>query len=84
MSKEFSRGGVAWCPSAPYLNTENDLDQVVAEMEQRAHNLNLHEFFLCSFDRDSFMRALPGLSTSQLQAKVEELKSMGLFEMDPL
>ena len=29
------------------------------------------------------MKALPGLAASQIQAKVKEFTSLGLFEMDP-
>lgn len=25
VSRDFARGRVSWCPSAPYLNTEHDL-----------------------------------------------------------
>ena len=84
MTTEFSQGGVRWCPSAPYLKTENDLSQVVAEMTKRARALNLHEFFLCDFDRSEFLSALPGLSQADITAKIEEFKSEKLFSKDPL
>lgn len=46
MSDEFAKGNVAWCRSAPYINNESDLNQVVEEMRRRIFALNLHEYFI--------------------------------------
>ena len=83
ISKEFEKGPVAWCPSAPYLNNEMDLSQVIAEMTKRAQMLNLHEFFLCDFDRNAFLGSLPGLSSATVMAKIESFTKDELFSQDP-
>ena len=36
ISLEFMKGNVSWCPSAPYVRNERDLDMVVREMTRRA------------------------------------------------
>lgn len=46
MSDEFAKGKVAWCRSAPYINNESDLNQVIDEMRRRVFALNLHEYFV--------------------------------------
>lgn len=84
MTNDFSQGAVRWCPSAPYLNNENDLSQVMVEMTKRARALKLYEFFLCEFDRNQFLSALPGLSSAYVKAKIEQFNSQKLFGQDPL
>ena len=83
ISKEFEKGPVAWCPSAPYLNNEEDLSMVIAEMTRRAQLLNLHEFFLCDFNRNSFLGSLPGLSSATVMAKIKSFNKDNLFNQDP-
>ena len=84
ITKEFSQGNVSWCPSAPYLNNENDLNLVVAEMTRRARALNLHEYFMCDFDQNEFMAALPGMSSGEVMSKINEFTEKGFFNMEPL
>lgn len=42
----------------------------------------MHEFFLCDFDKASFLRQLPGLTSQLIFAKIEEFKKLGLFQKD--
>ena len=52
ISEEFSKGNVTWCASAPYVKTEETVDQVITYMTQKAVALNLHEFFLIDFNEN--------------------------------
>ena len=76
MTSEFSKGSVNWCPSAPYLNNETDLSQIISEMSKRALALKLHEFFLCDFDKADFLSCLPGLKQEQVKAKLDEFNKL--------
>ena len=83
ISLEFMKGNVSWCPSAPYVRNERDLDMVVREMTRRAQLLKLEEFFICNFDKDAFMSALPGLPKEQVLEKIKEFDQLGLYQKDP-
>ena len=45
--------------------------------------MNLHEFFLCDFDKSAFMNALLGLKSDFLQAKIAAFNRESLFSKDP-
>ena len=68
ISEEFSKGDVSWCPAAPYIKTEQAVDQVMVHITQRAMALNLHEFFLCNFDKTQFMEQIKHILTSDVTA----------------
>ena len=46
--------------------------------------MNLHEYFMCDFDQNDFMAALPGMSSSEIMSKINEFTEKGFFNMEPL
>ena len=52
-------------------------------MAKRVRQLKLHEFFLCDFDRDTFLSALQGVPQASVAAKIDEFSALKLFAQDP-
>ena len=80
---DFRKGRASWCPSAPFLNNENDLSQVITEMSRRVRSLKLYEFFLCDFDKNAFLSALQNITQAILNTKMDEFTKLDLFSLDP-
>jgi len=53
-------------------------------MSRRVQSLRLHEFFLCDFNRSSFMGTLHSLSGQSTAAQIEEFKKRGFFAKEPI
>ena len=82
ISEELSQGGVTWCPSAPYIRTEEDLVCVVDQMHLRAKGLKLHEFFQISFDKTRFMKEIQGIPKNVVVKLLDKFEKQGLNQMD--
>ena len=86
ISEEFSQGNVAWCPSAPFVETVQAVDQVVVQMTQRANALKLHEFFLMEFDeatiKEQIKQALTNDVTAVVTAILAEIASSSQTNQD--
>lgn len=51
-SGEYASKKISECPSAPYVNNEQDLTTVINAIQNRVINkLNLHEFFMFNIER---------------------------------